>query len=147
MKKLKLGLIVIISIFYCCNFSSCIKDDNVDSSVSILGIWKCYYNEIEGWGVETDNFDYPYMIIDENYLGWSQSPRMPSAQVGGEKYEYTFDEKGMNLILVPIDRSTNQPWDDSEPFAIHITKLNSNEFWFEMDVNGPWELFKYNKYQ
>ena len=145
MKKFQLIALAIIGLYACLNLSSCKKDDDDEkTSVSIVGTWKCYYNEYEGEIYTGDDIDYPYMIIDNSYLGFSKTTSMPSAQVGGEKYQYSYNDKTMVVTLLQVDRTDNEPYGDPS-FEMQITKLNSSELWFEWDVNGGYELFKFKK--
>lgn len=144
----KFNLLLLVALFGGIMFfaTSCEKDD--EGSSSLIGKWQCYYNEIEGDGVYTGNdIGYPYMIIDAEYLGFSKTPNMPSASVSGEKYKYTYNDSKKQMTLVAIDRKDNLPYEEEESFNIQITKLTSNELEFEMDVNGPLEIFKYKKLQ
>lgn len=143
-KKINLQLLVAFfgSIMFLA--TSCNKDD--EGSSSLIGTWKCYYNEIEGNGVYTgDDIDYPYLVIDAEYLGFSQTPNMPSESVSGEKYKYTYNDKNKEMTLIAIDSETNLPYDEENSFNIHVKKLTSKELEYEMDVNGPLEIFKYEK--
>lgn len=147
MQRKKLGFFIfsMVCLYTCLNLSSCKNDDDVKTPVSIVGTWKCYYNEIDGTDY-SDDIDYPYMIIDNSYLGFSKTTSMPSAQVGGEKYQYSYNDKTMVVTLIEVDRTDNIPYGDPS-FEMKVTKLNSSELWFEWDVNGYPETFKYKRYK
>ena len=142
MKKFYLVALAIIGIYACLNFSSCTKDEN--EPASIIGVWNCYeiYEEnpdpFTYWG---DDIDYPYLVINEKFFSFSNEPFITKV---GELFSYTYNEQNKTLSLLDLDNETQKPYDE-EPFILQITKLTSNELWFEWDVNGYYQLFKFKK--
>ena len=123
MKTLRLLGMALIAVFMCGNFTACSSDDDGDSNKSTIELLK-------GTWFDEDEEDYPYFIMENEYLYFSPNTSTVTTN-RGLKYKYTFDSQTNIITCYQYDFEEHSY--SNEAIYFKVTSISSTKLILEIE--------------